>query len=238
MYNESDTVENCAEALLRKMVFISETKGYDFEIIMCDDGSTDDTRRKAEAAARSDGRIRVIGYKDNKGKGFAVREAVAASRGDAVLYTDCDLAYGTDVIGDALDRLIRGASFTSDVLIGSRNLTKDGYSGYGFFRKAASKIYIKTLSLLGGFSLTDSQCGFKVFGGECARRIFSYCSCDGFAFDYEAILIAKKLGMRISEMPVKIINHRESTVHVAHDSISMLKDIFKIKKRVSKLDIQ
>ena len=62
------------------------------------------------------------------------------------------------------------------------------------------------------------------------------CECNSFAFDYEVILIADKLGMKIEEMPVKIINHRESTVHVAKDSLSMVKDVLRIKRRVKKLD--
>ena len=238
MYNESDTVENCAAELYKKMCSYREKTGRKFEIIFSDDGSTDDGREKAEKFAAERPEIRVIGYADNRGKGSAVREGIAASCGDVVLYTDCDLAYGVDIIEDAVANITDGGgSFKADIVIGSRNLTKDGYSGYGFFRKFASRMYIKTLSFIGGFSLSDSQCGFKIFRTESAKKVFSLCECDGFAFDYEVILIAKRFGMKIGEMPVKIINHRESTVHVAKDSLSMLKDVLKIKKRVKKLEI-
>ncbi len=239
MYNESDAVEGCAAELLRKMRSFSGGTGNSFEIIFCDDGSTDDCRAKAERIAADNPEVRVIGYKDNRGKGSAVREAVSSSLGDAVLYTDCDLAYGADIIGDAVKRIADAdGRFRADAVIGSRNLTKDGYNGYGLFRKLASKAYIKALSVIGGFSLTDSQCGFKIFKTESAKKIFSLCECDGFAFDYEVILIANKLGMKIEEMPVRIINHRESTVHMAKDSVTMLKDVIKIKKRVKKLTLQ
>ena len=234
MYNESETVDKCVTTLLRSIDSFADRHGWSFEIILCDDGSADDTREKALRYRENDPRVRVIGYDVNRGKGAAVREAILASCGDAVLYTDCDLAYGADIIEDAVERLTDGNDFSCDVLIGSRNLSKDGYSGYGFFRKTASKLYIRTLAVIGGFSLTDSQCGFKVFKGESAKKIFSMCECDGFAFDYEVLLTAKGLGMKISEMPVKIINHRESTVHVARDSMRMIKDIFAIKRRVSK----
>ena len=238
IYNESDAVENCAEELYRKMCALRDKYGYSFEIIFSDDGSTDDCRKKAIRFSEGRPEVKVIGYGDNRGKGSAVREAVMASCGDAVLYTDCDLAYGTDIIEDAIGNVVNeDGVFKADVVIGSRNLTKDGYSGYGFVRKFASKAYIKTLSLIGGFSLTDSQCGFKIFRTESAKKIFSLCECDGFAFDYEVILIANKFGMKIDEMPVKIVNHRESTVRVAKDSLSMLKDVLKIKKRVKRLTV-
>ncbi len=239
IYNESDTIENCAAQLYVKMCAIRDKTGHSFEIIFSDDGSTDDCREKAIRFSEGRPEVKVIGYGDNRGKGSAVREAVMASAGDAVLYTDCDLAYGVDIIEDAINNVINeDGSFRSDVVIGSRNLTKDGYSGYSFFRKFASKAYIKALSLIGGFSLTDSQCGFKIFRTDSAKKIFSLCECDGFAFDYEVILIANRFGMKIDEMPVKIVNHRESTVHVAKDSLSMIKDVLKIKKRVKKLDIE
>ena len=239
MYNESDSVENCANELLCWLRSYSARTGNSFEIIFSDDGSTDDCRSKAERIAADNREVRVIGYKDNRGKGSAVREAVMASGGDAVLYTDCDLAYGTDIIEDAVNNISdRNGRFKADAVIGSRNLTKDGYSGYGFLRKFASKMYIRTLSFIGGFSLSDSQCGFKIFKTDSAKKIFSLCECDRFAFDYEVILIARRFGMKIEEMPVKIINHRESTVHVAKDSLSMLRDVVRIKKRVKKLDIQ
>ena len=232
IYNESDAVENCAEQLYKKMISLKEKCGFDFEIIFCDDGSTDDCRAKAEAFARGADGVRVIGYDENRGKGRAVRYAVEHTAGDVVLFTDCDLAYGVDVIEDAVLNIA-----DADILIGSRNLTKDGYDGYGAIRKFASKTYIKMLSAIGGLGVTDSQCGFKVFKGESAKKIFSLCECDGFAFDYEIILIAKKLGMKISEMPVSVRNHGQSAVHVISDSFSMIKDVFRIKKRVSRLDI-
>lgn len=237
MYNESDAVLECASQLFEKMESLSAENGYDFEIIFCDDGSTDDCRQMALSFAESHANVKVIGYDANRGKGAAVKTAVEESSGDVVIFTDCDLAYGTEVIGKAVGILYKDGDFTSDVLVGSRNTTGDGYSGYGFLRKAASKTYIKLLSLIGGLPVSDSQCGFKAFRADCAKKIFEKCECEGFAFDYEVIMIARKYGMKISEMPVKIVNHRESSVRVVRDAFSMMRDIFKIKRRVSKIKI-
>ena len=100
-----------------------------------------------------------------------------------------------------------------------------------------SKTYIKVLGIVGGFKLTDSQCGCKGFTNEACKRIFSLCTVDGFAFDFEAIMIADKMGYKIEEIPVKIINHRESKVNIIKDTLRMLNDLRKIKARVKKLDI-
>jgi dolichyl-phosphate beta-glucosyltransferase len=179
--------------------------------------------------------VRVIGYPNNRGKGSAVREAMLASEGDIVMFTDSDLAYGTDVIGQIADAF--DANPECGVVVGSRNVSKDGYDGYTFIRKIASKTYIAFLKTLGGLKISDSQCGCKAFRGDVARHVFSNCEVNRFAFDFEAILVAQKFGYKICEIPVKVINHGDSKVNVARDSLKMLGDIIKIKKRISRLDI-
>ena len=148
------------------------------------------------------------------------------------MFTDADLAYGTDVIKRYYDKFSELPD--TDMLIGSRNISADGYEGYTLLRKIMSKVYIKVLCIVGGFKLTDSQCGCKAFRKETAKEIFSKCEVNGFAFDFEVILFATKLGKKITELPVKIINHRESSVNPIRDSVKMLRDLIKIKKRVRK----
>lgn len=232
MYNEGDICISCAEKLHGEMAGLFEKYGWDYEIIFCDDGSSDGCREKIERLATE--KISVVGYGENRGKGSAVREAVKRTTGDIVVYTDCDLAYGTAVIEKAACELMRTGA---DMLLGSRNMGNDGYEGYSKRRKIASKIYIKVIAVFAGFRLTDSQCGFKAFKGESARKIFSLCTINGFSFDLEVIKIAQKLKMRLVEMPVKIVNHRESKVNIISDALRMLRDIRVIKKRVKDLKV-
>jgi dolichyl-phosphate beta-glucosyltransferase len=230
MYNEAQIAADTARTVWTAMDTLRREKGIDFEVIFADDGSRDDCADRVKKAAETgnlDG-VRVVGYGANKGKGAAVRHAVLSSDGDIVLYTDCDLAYGTDVIGEVIALYTDGV----DAVIGSRRLSEDGYESYTLIRKIASKIYIKVLCIVGGFKLSDSQCGFKSFRGDAARRIFSKCETNGFAFDFEVLTLASKLGLNVKEMPVRIINHRESKVHVIRDSFRMLRDLVKIKIRV------
>ena len=105
-------------------------------------------------------------------------------------------------------------------------------------RKLASAVYFGVLKTIGGFHLSDSQCGFKSFRGHVALQIFGECQTNGFAFDFEVLLLAEKLGASIAEMPVTIINHRASTVHVVRDSIRMVRDLLRIKKRVRRVTFE
>ncbi|MBQ3507559.1 MAG: glycosyltransferase, partial [Clostridia bacterium] len=166
----------------------------------------------------------------------AVRTALLAADGDIIMFTDADLAYGTDVIKQVYDEF--AAHPDADMVIGSRNIHKDGYEGYTFIRKLMSKVYIKVLCLVGGFKLSDSQCGCKAFTKQTVLEIFPRCEVNGFAFDFEAILWATKLGKKIVETPVKIINHRESKVNIVKDTFKMLKDLRKMKKRIKKIEIE
>ena len=152
-----------------------------------------------------------------------------AAAGDVRLFTDCDLAYGTDVIRRLYDMFV---SNHYDVIIGSRRIGEDGYAGYTLLRRLASKAYIKLLCTVGGFRLSDSQCGFKAFSAAAAEAVFSRCETDGFAFDFEAIMTAVSLGYSIGEIPVRIVNHRASKVHVFSDSFKMLHDLADIRRRV------
>ncbi len=229
MYNEASIIKDTANTLHEYMSANFE----DYEILFSNDGSKDDCGKIVEEMNLPN--VRVVGYEQNMGKGYAVRTAMLAAEGDVIMFTDADLAYGTDVIKQVYDTF--AANPDAQMVIGSRNLHKDGYEGYTFIRKIASKAYIKVLSIVGGFKLSDSQCGCKAFRGDAAKKIFSRCEVNRFAFDFECILWAVKFSMKIVEMPVKIINHRESKVNILRDSFKMVRDILKMKKRIKKAKI-
>lgn len=236
MYNENSIIADTARTLSAYM----EENFEDYEIIFSNDGSKDGCDKTVEELELP--HVRVVGYPVNRGKGCAVRTALLAADGDFVMFTDADLAYGTDVIKRVYDAFLAEAEANGgkypDMIIGSRNLSKDGYEGYTFIRRLASKIYIKVLCFVGGFKLSDSQCGCKAWTRDAVQRIFPQCEVNGFAFDFEAILWATKLGMKIKEIPVKIINHRESKVHVVSDTFRMLRDLRRMKKRIGKFHVE
>ena len=227
MYNEESIIENTAKTLA---AYLDKTYGEDYELIFYDDGSRDRSAELVKALGLP--RVRVIEGGENHGKGRGVRVSVLASQGEYVMFTDADLAYGCDTIKKMFDSL--EADESASLSIGSRNISADGYDGYTFTRKLASKAYIKVLNILGGLKCSDSQCGCKAFAGEKMRSVLDKCKIDGFAFDFEIILRAQKAGLKIIEVPVKIINHRQSKVHLVRDAFKMLGDIAKINKMIKK----
>ncbi|MBQ1372503.1 MAG: glycosyltransferase family 2 protein [Oscillospiraceae bacterium] len=224
MYNEASIIEDSARTFSDYL----SAKYDSYELLFVDDGSRDDCAARVEALQLPN--TRVIRYTPNQGKGNAVRTGVLAAQGEIRMFLDADVAYGTEVIERAVAMFAEHPD--RDLVIGSRPLHPEGYAGYTFLRKLASETYIKVLSLVGGFRLSDSQCGCKAYRGKAAEEIFSRTETKGFAFDFETILWAQKLGYGIVEMPVKIINHRESKVNVLRDTFRMLSELRAIKKRV------
>ena len=239
MYNESSIIKDS----LKQFHTYMEKTFDDFELIFVDDGSKDGCSETVKAAEGKLKGVKLIRYEQNRGKGCAVRTGMLAADSDIAMFTDCDIAYGVNVIKNVYDffandnEKVKNGQTRTSVVVGSRNLTEDGYEGYTFIRKLASKIYIKVLCITAGFKLSDSQCGMKGFRTEDAQKIFSECETDGFAFDFEVLLTAKSKGFKMDEIPVKIINHRESKVNLLKDAVKMLKDLRKMKKRIKKAQI-
>ena len=225
MYNEEKILPSTLQEISS---YMKKTFHEDYEILYINDGSKDRSEEIAREFCEKDSHTRVISYGENRGKGYAVRQGVLASLGNVVIFTDCDLAYGTDVILEMYEIFEKNPEKT--VVVGSRRKHPEGYEGYTKLRKFVSLCYVKLLSVVGGVKLSDFQCGCKGFRGDIGKQIFSQCIIDRFAFDLEALLYAQDLGASFYEMPVKIINHRESSIHIVRDSIRMLKDIRRMKK--------
>ena len=230
LYNE-ETILRDTEKTVRE--YMDKTFGEDYEVVFVNDGSTDSSEQILSEICRD--RIRYISYQPNRGKGYAVRQGMLSGEGDVIIFTDCDLAYGTEVVGEMVKIFDEHPEY--DAVVGSRVKHPEGYAGYTFFRKFVSKRYLSLLRIYGGLSLSDSQTGLKGFRHDAAKKVFSLCEVDRFAFDYEAIKIGEKCGLKFGELPVKIVNHRESTIRFFRDSKRMLKDIRHAKKRIKKLKI-
>ena len=223
-YNEGAIIKDTVEQALAFL----EARYSDFELIISDDGSTDKTR--AIVGKIEHARLRCVSHKPRRGKGSAVRDGILAATGDLVVYTDADLAYGLDAVGEIVSML---EETRADLAIGSRRLHPEGYADYPFIRLVASRTFGLITGLIAGFHY-DTQCGIKAFTADSALKIFTRCETDGFAFDFEAMLLAKYFRLRVAQLPVTIINHRESKVNVLKDSIRMFSDIIKIRRDLRK----
>lgn len=228
MYNEEEIVEDTA---LKLKEGLDRFFPNEYEIIFSDDGSTDASVEKLLTMSLPN--VRVVKGEKNCGKGSAVRRGALVAEGDFVMFTDCDLAYGVDIIDFAFKEAEKNKD--KGMLVGSRRISKDGYTGYSLSRRVISKAYLSFLSFIaGGLPVSDSQTGCKIFKRETVQKIFPLCEINRFAFDLEIILFAKSLGIEIGEFPVTIINNRPSSIHFVRDSIRMIRDVLKMKKRIKR----
>ncbi len=176
MYNEEKIIKDTAKEVHS---YMTEKFGEgEFEVLFSNDGSTDGCADAVRSLGL--GGVRVTGYEINHGKGCAVRTAMLEAKGDFVMFTDADLAYGTEVIGKLYDSYTENPD--AGLFIGSRNIGDDGYEGYTFLRKIMSKTYIKVVSIFGGFkNLSDFQCGCKAFTKDATAKIFDeICALGGY----------------------------------------------------------
>jgi dolichyl-phosphate beta-glucosyltransferase len=205
--------------------------GLTGEIIVVDDGSRDDTADKARSAQVPAGaERRVIRYEPNRGKGYAVRTGVLASRGQFVMFADSGLCVPFDNALSGL-RLIKDG--TCDIAHGSRKLGESIITRpQRLHRRVLSRAFRWFASGLVGIprELTDTQCGFKVYRGDVARELYGKCLTDGFMFDIEILLRAQKKGYRIAEFPVLWCSDHDSRLRPLHASFRSLVELLAIKR--------
>lgn len=227
-YNEEERI---SPSLLRVEEYLREN-GMEHEIIVVDDGSLDGTSRVLTDLSPRIGNLRVIRYEANRGKGYALRQGVLASRGDTVLLSDADLSTPIEELSKLAPLL---AENECDVAIGSRALAlSEIIRKQSWWRQGMGKIFNRIVKLLLMDDFRDTQCGFKLFAGDAARSLFREARIERFAFDVEILALAKKKGYRILEVPVRWINAPGSKVNPVFDSLQMLGDLFRIRARLGK----
>lgn len=220
-YNEEQRIAST----LTKILCHLSAKSYQWEIIVVDDGSTDRTSAIAKEIIKDDN-LTVLKNSTNYGKGYSVRKGVLASKGDIILFSDADLS--TPI--EELDKMLLWIEKGYDIVIGLRALPQSIIEGHQpWYRQTMGKIFnllVRTF-ILKGFK--DTQCGFKCFKRGTALKVFNLQKINGFAFDVEILYIAKKVGLKIKDVPVRWVNSPESKVHIIKGPLSMLMELFKIR---------
>lgn len=222
-YNESGRIEKTLELIGNFL----EDRNIDSEVIVVDDGSTDDTTavvKKSVLYGR--GRIRILGNKDNRGKGYSVKRGVEEAKGEYVLFTDADLSTPIHEFDKLYAKLNEGA----DIAIGSRAIRGSRVSvRQPLYRQTMGRVFNLFIRMLTGETLADTQCGFKLFRKKAAKKLFEKAMIDGFAFDVEILFMARREGYRITEAGIEWVNSHESKVHPVFSSLEMVRDIIKMR---------
>lgn len=194
-----------------------------WELIVCDDGSTDSTVALVNDLRFAN--LRVLVGERNRGKGDAVRRGMLAARGEIALFADADQS--TPI--EQYDRLAALIHEGFDVVVGSRAVEGAEVRGKSLIRRVLSSCLHFVVSRGFGVTIADTQCGFKLFTADAAQRLFSLQLVDDFSFDLEVLYLAGKLGYRTAEVPVEWIDAPGSTVDAAKVSMQFLRDLVKIR---------
>lgn len=196
------------------------------ELIVVDDGSSDDTAAVATSLTAQSPCATVIGLDRHQGKGAAVRRGLRTATGRAVVFMDADLA--TDL--DCLPPLV-AALAEADVAIGSRSMPgSDARWAHGGER-LRHQIFGRLAGAVSGVSVRDFQCGFKALRPEAARLVGDTATENGFAFDVEMLVIARNLDLRIVEVPVRWTAQPGGHVRTLRDAPVMLARTLAIRRR-------
>jgi dolichyl-phosphate beta-glucosyltransferase len=216
---------------LDDVVSFFEGRGEPYEVIVVDDGSTDDTPALVEARVRELASVRLLRLPVNAGKGAAVRAGMLAARGAYRLFTDADGATPIAEVKRLEPALLAGA----DVVIGSRVLVDPSVSVAALLhRVAAGRVFNWLVARLGLRSVADSQCGFKVFSAAAAERLFVGLRTRGFGFDVELLLAAQAAGYRVVEIPVNWADQPGSKVGVFRHGPGMFWQIVTARLRAGR----
>jgi glycosyltransferase involved in cell wall biosynthesis len=184
------------EVLRQVSAIDTEASGFDKEILVCDDGSTDRTVEVVRGEMARDPRIRLAQHPDNRGKGAAIRTALGEASGEFVLIQDADLEYEVTDYPSLLAAVNQGA----DVVYGSRFLTRDRPEGMRIANYLANRILTISANLLYGLSITDEATCFKVFRTDLLREL--QLECEGFEFCPEVTAKLGRRKVRIAEVPI------------------------------------
>ena len=219
-YNEG---RRLPPTLARLAAYVAPRGDGAVELVVVDDGSTDDTAALARAAG-----ARVLVHAQNRGKGAAVRTGVLAARGARVLVCDADLA--TPI--EELPRLEAALDAGADLVVGSRHVARARIEvPQPWTRRVLGAAFRATVRVALGLPVRDAMCGFKLLRREAAQALLPRVRIDRFAFDIELVALAQRGGWRVAEVPVTWRHVGGSTVSPGRDGLRAARDLVALRFR-------
>lgn len=211
---------------LEKVVAYLSRQPYSWEVLVVDDGSTDETAMLVGSWAATHAGVRLETI-PHEGKGSAVRHGMLAATGGYRFMCDADLAMPVDWLPAFLERMSEGY----DIVIGSRQIAGAKRFDEPAVRHIMGRVFNWLIRLLTVRAFQDTQCGFKCFRGDAADDLFGSQRTRGFGFDVEILYLALKRKMHILEMPIHWYYQRASKVRAGVDSFLMMRDAALVRWR-------
>jgi glycosyltransferase involved in cell wall biosynthesis len=224
-FNEAASIEETIKQAIRYF----ESRRLSFQLIVAADGM-DGTRELVRELGKADSRLFVIGHSERRGKGRGVREAVQLANGKVIGFADAD----NKVPLDELDKILPLFEKGSSVVIGSRALRTSCIERKPpFHRRIGSRIFTVGAHAIVGSLAADTQCGFKFFTHEAAKRIFALQRIDGYMFDIEVLSLAKAFDYPVSEIAVRWRDDRDTRLDLFRGNVQNIIDLLRIRFSMS-----
>jgi dolichyl-phosphate beta-glucosyltransferase len=228
-YNPGPGLERTWRAVAQFLRHTAEN----WEVLFVCDGCTDGTPARLQEWTRADAdRVRILAYAPNRGKGYAVRQGLAAARGHWRLFTDVDLAYRFEDVQRVAQTLRAGAevAIASRYHPDSRLVLPPWLQGYAYRRHLQSLVFSQLVRWLLPLTQRDTQAGLKGLSAAATRLILPYLRCDGFEFDCELLTACVRHGLTITEVPVCV--HYEDAASTTSMSTmgKMLRALWQIRR--------
>jgi dolichyl-phosphate beta-glucosyltransferase len=221
-YNESARIG----ATLEKALIYAAEHGWNAEIVVVDDGSTDTTPEIIRGLALRYPGLRLLQNPGNRGKGYSVRNGMLHAHGEILMFSDADSSSPIEEAGKLFAAIAQGA----DIAIGSRWLKAELQTRkQPLHRQLFGRMFNLALRLVLGLRFKDTQCGFKAFSRRAAGAIFPLQSIDRWGFDPELLYLARKFGLRVVEVPVAWAHRDGTRLSPLRDGISMLGEMLRIR---------
>lgn len=195
-YNEEAVIYNSALLTAEKIAGFME----EYEVLVIDDGSTDNTIKEVRRAEQRNPAIRLVSYYPNAGKGNALRVGTEAAMGEYIAFCDADMELDPSQLEDYMQLLIKEKA---DVVIASK-LHPDSQVDYPLIRRVCSYAYYLLLRIFFRLNTKDTQTGLKLFRAEKLKPVMKQVLVKRFAFDVEILSIIRSRGGKISSAPVKL----------------------------------
>jgi len=194
VYNEQSNIPS----LLNHMKYVLTQTLFEYEIIVVNDGSTDDSLKILLEEEKTDEHVKIVSYSTNSGKGYAVKQGMMCSKGDMVLFLDGDL----DISPEEIKKYIKELE-GFDLVIASKAHPESKVISPNH-RRLLSRTYSLLVRSIVGIKVKDTQSGLKIGNGVVLRGIFKMMRIQGYAFDVELLALATKLNLKIGELPINI----------------------------------
>ena len=221
-YNESARIL----ATLQAVVSCIRQRGWDAEVLVVNDGSTDTTARLVQEFARINAEVRLLENPGNRGKGYSVRSGSLQALGSVVMFTDADMSAPIEEAEQLFAAIERGA----DIAIGSRWLEKGRQMHrQPLYRQFFGRCFNAVTRGVMGLNFADTQCGFKAFTRDAAQTVFPLQTIERWGFDPEILFIALKRGFKVVEVPVSWAHDERTRMSYLRDGIKMLEEIATIR---------